>query len=48
MCPATDNPTNYGNHALIYFLHIKNTSAAEIHHELCAIYVQNEMSGGTV
>jgi transposase len=35
--------------AIIRFLHAKNMSAAEIHHELCAaVYGQNVMSEGSV
>jgi hypothetical protein len=47
MCPATDNPTSCENHAAC-FLHAKNMSAVEIHHELCIVYSQNVMSGETV
>jgi predicted transcriptional regulator len=48
MCPATDNPASCENHAAIYFLYAKNMNAAEICHELCAVYGQNVMSGETV
>jgi hypothetical protein len=49
MCPVIDNCTSRKIHAVICFLHAKNTSAAEIHHELCtAVYGQNVMSEGTV
>jgi hypothetical protein len=34
--------------ALISFLTLKNISAADIHHELCAVYDQNVMNEGTV
>jgi transposase len=44
MCPAIDNPTS----CEIRIAHDINMSAAEIHHELCAIYSQNVMSEGTV
>jgi transposase len=47
-CPAIDNPANCEIHAVIRFLHAENISAAEIHRELCAVYGQNVMSGGTV
>jgi hypothetical protein len=30
------------------FFVLKNISAVEIHHELCAVYSQNAMSEGTV
>jgi transposase len=33
---------------LYVFLHAKNTRAAKIHRELCAVYGQNVMSEGTV
>jgi transposase len=49
MCPAIDNPTSCEIRAVIHFLHTKNMSAVEIHHELCAVvYGQNLMSEGTV
>jgi hypothetical protein len=48
MCPAIDNTVSCEIRAVIRFLHAKNTNAAEIHGELCAIYVQNIMSEGTV
>jgi hypothetical protein len=48
MCPAIDNPTGYKIHTVFRLLHAKNTSAAEIHHELCTVYGQNVMSEGTV
>jgi hypothetical protein len=49
ICPAIDNPTSCEILALIHFLHAKNMSAAEIHHELCVVvYGQNVMSEGTV
>jgi hypothetical protein len=34
--------------AVIHFPHTKNMSAAEVHHELCVVYVQNVMSEETV
>jgi hypothetical protein len=43
MYPAISNPTIYEIDAVIHFLHIKNMSAAEIHHELCAVCSQNVM-----
>jgi hypothetical protein len=48
MCPVIDNPTSCKIYAVIGFLHAKNMSAAEIHHELCAVCGQNVMSEGTV
>jgi hypothetical protein len=48
MCPAIDNSASCEIHAVICFLHAKNTDAVEIHHELCAVYGQNVMSEGTV
>jgi transposase len=48
MCPAIDNPASYEIRAVIRFLHAKNMSASEIHHELSAVYGQNIMSEGTV
>ncbi|PNF24433.1 hypothetical protein B7P43_G09680 [Cryptotermes secundus] len=48
MRPVTDNPTSCEIRALIWFLHGKNTSAVEIHYELCTIYSQNVVSEGTV
>jgi hypothetical protein len=33
---------------VIHFLLAKNMSAAEIHHELCAVYSQNVMNEGTI
>jgi hypothetical protein len=44
MCPEIDNPASCEIHSL----HNKNMSAAEIHHELCAVYGQNVMSEGTI
>jgi hypothetical protein len=40
MCPATDNPASCEIRAVIRFLHAKNMTAVEIHHELCAVYGQ--------
>jgi hypothetical protein len=50
MCPAdaVDNPVSCEIHAFNSFLRAKNTSVANIHLELCAIYDQNVMSEGTV
>jgi hypothetical protein len=49
MCPAIDNPASYEIRAvIIFFLHAKNLSVAEIHRELCAVYGQNVMSERTV
>jgi hypothetical protein len=48
MHPAIDNPASCKIHAVIHFLHAKGLSAAEIHHELCAVYNQNVMHEGTV
>jgi hypothetical protein len=44
MSPVIDNPASCEIHAGIHFLHAKNMSAAEIHHELSMIYSQNVMS----
>jgi hypothetical protein len=48
MCSVIDNHASYEIHALIHFLHAKSMSAAEIHHELCAVCGQNVMSEGTI
>jgi hypothetical protein len=48
MCPVTDNPTSCEILAFIRFLRAKNTCAAEIHRELCAVYGQNIINEGTV
>jgi hypothetical protein len=48
MCPAIDNPASCEIHAVICFLPAENVSAAEIHRELRAVYIQNEISGETV
>jgi hypothetical protein len=48
MCPVTDNPISCEIRAVIRFLHTKNMSAAEIHHELCSVYIQNIIREGTV
>jgi hypothetical protein len=48
MCPAIDNPTRCEIHAVIFFLHTKNMSTAEIHYELCSVYGQIIMSERTV
>jgi hypothetical protein len=49
MCSVTDYPTNCEIRADTHFLHIKNMSVMEIHHELCAVvYSQNLMSEKTV
>jgi hypothetical protein len=34
MCPAIDNPAGCKIRAVIHFLHAKNMTPAEIHHEL--------------
>jgi hypothetical protein len=48
MCPVTEN-LPAAKFSVIHFLHVKNVSAAEIHHELCTVvYGQNVMSEGTV
>jgi hypothetical protein len=45
MCPAIDNPASCEIPAVIRFLHAKNTSAAEIHREICAaVYGQSAVS----
>jgi hypothetical protein len=43
-----DNPTSCETRALIRFLHARDMSVVENHHELCAIYGQNSMSDETV
>jgi hypothetical protein len=49
MCPAIDNHTSCGIHAVILLLHSKNMSAVEMHSELCmAVSSQNVMSEVTV
>jgi hypothetical protein len=48
MCPAIENPTSSKSQTLIYFLHAKNLSAAEIRFELCVFYSLNVMSEGAV
>jgi hypothetical protein len=48
MCPVIDNPGSCEILAVIHFIHAKNMSAGEIHHELCSVYGQNVMSVGTV
>jgi hypothetical protein len=48
VCPAIDKPDSCEIPAVIRCLHAKNTSAAEIHRELCVVYGQNVVSEGTV
>jgi transposase len=48
MCPTSDNPASCEILAVTHFLHGKNISAAEIYRELCSVYGQNAISGGTV
>jgi hypothetical protein len=48
MCPVIDNPASYKICDVICFLHSKNTSAAKIHCELCAVYSQNVVCEGTI
>jgi hypothetical protein len=43
-----DNPASCEILSVVCFLHAKNMSAVEIHHELLAVYGQNVMSEGTV
>jgi hypothetical protein len=47
MCSVIDNPASCEIRAVILFLHNKNLSTAEIHHELCVVYGQNVLSVGT-
>jgi hypothetical protein len=47
MCHATDNPACCEICAVIRVLHVNNTSPAESHRELCAVYGQNVTSEGT-
>jgi hypothetical protein len=45
MCLATDNPTSCEIRIVIRFIHVRNITVAEIHHELCTtVYGQNIMS----
>jgi hypothetical protein len=39
MCHAIDNPASCKIRAVNRFLHAKNVNAAEIHLELCAIFM---------
>jgi hypothetical protein len=48
VCPAIDNLVSCKICTVIHFLHAKNISAEEIHHELCEVYKQNVISEGTV
>jgi hypothetical protein len=48
MRPAIDNPSSCKINAVLWFIHAKNMSAAEVHRELCAVYSQNVMSKGNV
>jgi hypothetical protein len=47
MCAAIENPSSCKICIIIHFPYPKNMGAAEVHHELCAVYGQN-MSEGTV
>jgi hypothetical protein len=46
--PAIDNLASCEICNVIRYLHAINTSSAEIHRELCAVYGLNAMSEGTV
>jgi hypothetical protein len=48
ICATIDNPASCEIRPFIRFLHAKNTSAAEILCELCAVCGQNVMREGTV
>jgi hypothetical protein len=48
MCPVIDSPASCEIRIVILFLHAKNMSASEIHHELHMFYGQNVMSEGTI
>jgi hypothetical protein len=48
MCSVIDNTASCKIRTVICFLHTKNMSAIEIHHELCADYSQNVMSKVTL
>jgi hypothetical protein len=49
MCPVIYNPASCEIHAVIHFLHTKNMSAVEIHHELCTeVYSLKVISEGNV
>jgi hypothetical protein len=47
MCPTIDNSASCEICIVTGLLHAENTSAVEIHHELCAVYSQNVMNEGT-
>jgi hypothetical protein len=47
MCSAIDNPAGCEIRPVIRFLHAKDKSAVEIHHQLCAVCGQNIMCEGT-
>jgi hypothetical protein len=38
MCPVIDDPAKCEIRPVVHFILAKNMSAAEIHHELCAVY----------
>jgi hypothetical protein len=42
MHPAMDNPASCKIHAFIHFLYAKNMNAAEICHQICAVYRMRE------
>jgi hypothetical protein len=47
--PVTDNPASCETGAVIHFLHAKNMSDEEIHHELCVVvYSLNVTSERTI
>jgi hypothetical protein len=49
LCSAIGNPTSCEIPYVIRFLHAKNMSSADIHHELrAAVHGQNVMSEGIV
>jgi hypothetical protein len=48
MYPVIDTPASCEIRTFICFLHARNTSGVEIHHELCVVYSQNVMNEGKI
>ncbi|GBM98491.1 hypothetical protein AVEN_140723-1 [Araneus ventricosus] len=48
MCASKENPAKCEMRGVTGFLWAKKLSAADIHHELCAVYRPNIMSEGVV
>jgi hypothetical protein len=42
MCPVFNNLASCEIRTVIHSHHTEDMSAAEIHHELCVVYIQNE------